>query len=76
MLLKIDIAKVFDFVNQYVLLDIMEMIGSGTTQRKWIKGYLKFGRTSILVKGLSSGELAISRGVCHGEALGNQEISS
>lgn len=67
--IKLDIEKAFDKVDQDFLDAILAAKGFGFIWRKWIRGCISSANYSIIINGRPRGKLIASRGLRQGDPL-------
>ncbi|GJY20836.1 putative RNA-directed DNA polymerase, eukaryota, reverse transcriptase zinc-binding domain protein [Tanacetum coccineum] len=69
MIFKVDFEKAFDSLRWDFLDLVMAKLDFGLKWREWIKGCLRYARSSVLVNGSPTDEFEISRGLRKGDPL-------
>lgn len=68
-MLKIDIAKAFDFVSWPFLLEVLQQMGFGARWRDWMAAILCTASTKILLNGSPGRRICHARGLRQGDPL-------
>ena len=68
-LLKVDLAKVFDTVGWPFLLEVLEHAGFPTRWRDWISAILSSASAKVLVNGRPRNQICHARGLRQGDPL-------
>jgi hypothetical protein len=68
-LLKIDVAKAFDFVSSVFLLEVLQHMGFELRWRNWIAGILSTLSTKIMLNGCLGRRICHARGLRQGDPL-------